>query len=106
MPHLGWFVNLIMNEVLTHIALAGRTYPLKLNEQDAQIAQQAAVKVNQKLKAFEQQYGVRDVQDLFAMVSLQLASDIIVSEKQRLDAEKEFDHIVNDISAKFEARND
>jgi cell division protein ZapA (FtsZ GTPase activity inhibitor) len=94
-----------MNETLTHIALAGRTYPLKLNEQDAQIAQQAALKVNEKLKAFEQQYGVRDVQDLFAMVSLQLASDIVVSEKQRLDSENEFNRVLNDVSAKFEARN-
>jgi cell division protein ZapA (FtsZ GTPase activity inhibitor) len=106
MPSIGWFVNVIMNEVLTHIALAGRTYPLKLNEQDAKIAQQAAIKVNEKLKAFEQQYGVRDVQDLFAMVSLQLASDIIVTEKQKVDTEKEVDLIVNDILAKFEARND
>jgi cell division protein ZapA (FtsZ GTPase activity inhibitor) len=95
-----------MNEVITHITLAGRNYPLMLNEQDAQIAQQAAFKVNEKLKAFEKQYGVRDVQDLFAMVSLQLASDMIVTEKKRSDTEKEFDHLFENISAKFETRND
>lgn len=71
-----------MQEISIALKIANRTYPLQIHAEEAETARQASEFINQKLKDFEERYGVRDVQDLFAMVSLQIATQLLEFEKQ------------------------
>ena len=57
------------------VQIGNRTYPLSVKAEEQPAVLQAAEKINQELKAFEQKFNVKDQQDLLAMFSLQLASE-------------------------------
>ncbi|CAN5545782.1 cell division protein ZapA [soil metagenome] len=61
-----------MAEISLKILIAGRTYPLTIKQEDEQSVQYAAKLINEKVKEFEQNYSVRDKQDLLAMSALNL----------------------------------
>ena len=63
-----------MAEVSLKILIAGRTYPLTVKQEDEQMVLKAAKMINDKMKEFEQNYSVRDKQDLLAMCALNLLS--------------------------------
>ena len=71
-----------MQEISIALKIANRTYPLQIRAEEAETAKLAAELINQKLKIYEERYGVRDVQDLFAMVSLEIATQLLEFEKQ------------------------
>lgn len=74
-----------MQEISIELTIAHRKYPLRISALEAESAQGAAELINQKIKAFGEQYGVRDTQDLLAMTALQLATQLIDQEKQSRD---------------------
>ncbi|MBN8697205.1 MAG: cell division protein ZapA [Bacteroidetes bacterium] len=61
-----------MADVSLKIVIAGRTYPLTVKKEDEEAVHQAAKLINEKVKEFEQNYSVRDKQDLIAMSALNL----------------------------------
>ncbi len=61
-----------MAEVSLKIFIAGRTYPLTVKQEEEERVLQVAKLINEKLKEFEQNYSVRDKQDLLAMCALNL----------------------------------
>ncbi|MBL7889155.1 MAG: cell division protein ZapA [Bacteroidia bacterium] len=61
-----------MADVSLKIVIAGRTYPLTVKKEDEEAVHQAAKLINEKVKEFEQNYSVRDKQDLLAMSALNL----------------------------------
>ncbi len=61
-----------MAEISLKVMIAGRTYPLTIKQEDEQSVQYAAKLINDKVKEFEQNYSVRDKQDLLAMSALNL----------------------------------
>lgn len=56
------------------VVVAGRTYPLSVNESEEQKVMKAAEDINKAIKLLQDNYAVRDMQDLLAMTALQLAS--------------------------------
>lgn len=66
-----------MQDLSIEVQIAGRLYPLRLKEQEAETARRAAVLINETLRSMEQRFGVRDMQDLFAMASLQLVTQLV-----------------------------
>ncbi|TNE54347.1 MAG: cell division protein ZapA [Bacteroidetes bacterium] len=56
------------------IVVAGRSYPLSVNESEEQKIKQAAEDINKSIKLLQENYAVKDMQDLLAMTALQLAS--------------------------------
>ncbi len=56
------------------VVVAGRTYPLSVNESEEQRVLKAAEDINKAIKLLQDNYAVRDMQDLLAMTALQLAS--------------------------------
>jgi len=66
-----------MQEQSIELLIAGRTYPLKIEESEVEIVQKAALLINQKLKDLELKYGVKDIQNLLAMTALQIATQLI-----------------------------
>jgi len=59
------------------VIIAGRSYPLMVQENELEKIQQAAQDINQAIDVLQKNYAVRDMQDLLAMTSLQLAIKVV-----------------------------
>ena len=63
-----------MGKVSLKVVVAGRTYPLTLNEGEEEKVLKAAEDINKAIKLLQDSYAVKDMQDLLAMTALQLAT--------------------------------
>ncbi len=63
-----------MAKVSLKVNIAGRTYPLTVNEVEEQRVLKAAEEINKAVKMLQENYAVKDMQDLLAMSALQLTS--------------------------------
>ncbi len=64
-----------MGEISIKINIADRVYPLKINSEDEENVRKAAKLVNDRIKEFQENYAVRDKQDLLSMCVLQIATE-------------------------------
>ncbi len=72
-----------MGELLSvKVSIANRTYPLRITKDEEEKVLQAAQSVNKCVKEFEENYAVKDKQDLLAMCSLQFASEAMGQHKK------------------------
>lgn len=72
-----------MNEPLKiKISIADRVYPLTVNPSQEEGMRSASKKIETMIKQFEENYAVRDKQDVLAMCALQFASQL---EQKQLD---------------------
>lgn len=71
-----------MGELSTTVTIAGRTYPLTIKKEDEASLREAARLINERVKEYEDNYSVRDKQDLLAMCALQLATQNMKLEKR------------------------
>lgn len=93
------------NELSIKVNIADRYYPLRVTPEQEEIVRQASRLINEKLKSFQQQFGVRDKQDMLSMTVLELATQLITREKiAETDGEglglhlKEIQELLKDIS--------
>jgi cell division protein ZapA (FtsZ GTPase activity inhibitor) len=63
-----------MSKISLKIVVAGRTYPLNVNEGEQKKVLKAAEDINKSIKLLQENYAVKDMQDLLAMTALQLAT--------------------------------
>lgn len=63
-----------MSKIPLKIVVAGRTYPLSVNEGEQRKVLKAAEDINNSIKLLQENYAVKDMQDLLAMTALQLAT--------------------------------
>ena len=63
-----------MGKLSIKVVIAGRNYPLTVNEQEAEKVKNAAALINTSIKRLQENYAVKDMQDLLAMTALQLAT--------------------------------
>ena len=82
-----------MAEVSLKIMIAGRTYPLSVKKEDEKAVQESAVMINEKVKEFEQNYSVRDKQDLLAMSALNLIATLKQKPEQKPELENELNQL-------------
>ena len=61
-------------KIALKIIVAGRTYPLTVNQSEQQKVLKAADDINRAIKLLQESYAVKDMQDLLAMTALQLAT--------------------------------
>jgi cell division protein ZapA (FtsZ GTPase activity inhibitor) len=59
-----------MQDISIKIAIAGRTYPLTIKREKEEFLRKAAKLIDEKIRDYEQNYSVRDKQDLLAMCAL------------------------------------
>ena len=64
-----------MAELSIKVTIANRVYPLKINDSEEENIRKAARLINEKAKEYEENFSVRDKQDLLAMAALQFASE-------------------------------
>jgi cell division protein ZapA len=72
-----------MGEISIKINIADRVYPLKINSEDEENVRKAAKLVNDRLKEFQENYAVRDKQDLLSMCVLQIATEHLNLDRQQ-----------------------
>jgi cell division protein ZapA len=58
------------------ISIADRVYPLTINMSQEEAMRSASKKIDAMIKQFEENYAVRDKQDVLAMCALQFASQM------------------------------
>jgi cell division protein ZapA len=63
-----------MSKISLKIVVAGRTYPLNVQEDEQKKVIKAAEDINNSIKLLQDNYAVKDMQDLLAMTALQLAT--------------------------------
>ena len=62
-----------MDKISLKIIIAGRTYPLTIKKEEEAVIKSAAERINSNIKKLQSSYAVKDMQDLLAMTSLQMA---------------------------------
>lgn len=63
-----------MSKLSLKVVVAGRTYPLTVNEDEKDKVIKAAEDINKSIQLLQHNYAVKDMQDLLAMTALQLAT--------------------------------
>lgn len=63
-----------MSKLSIKVVVAGRSYPLTVHENEQEKVQRAADEINKAIKTLQDNYAVKDMQDLLAMTALQLAT--------------------------------
>lgn len=71
----------MLNELSIKVNIADRHYPLKVTPEQEVVVRQAAKLINDKLKALQQQFDVRDKQDMLSMTVLELATQLITMQQ-------------------------
>ena len=70
-----------MAKLKINLVIAGRTYPLSVNNtREEEGMRKAATKINDLITRYEQNYAVSDKQDVLAMCALQFASKLEISD--------------------------
>ena len=93
-----------MPKLKINLVIAGRTYPLSVNNtREEEGMRKAATKINDLIARYEQNYAVSDKQDVLAMCALQFASKLEIADinKEATDTEafdkiKELTKLVSD----------
>ncbi|MBN9294954.1 MAG: cell division protein ZapA [Flavobacteriia bacterium] len=62
------------NKISIKVIVAGRTYPLTVIQGEEEKVYKAADDINKSIKMLQENYAVKDMQDLLAMTALQLAT--------------------------------
>lgn len=96
-----------MGEISIKINIADRVYPLKINVEEEEVVRRAAKLINDRIKEYQENYAVKDKQDLLSMCVLHYASASIRAEKKASNedtdvAEKvyQLDSLLNDFFTK------
>ena len=71
-----------MGEISIKINIADRVYPLKINMEEEEIVRKAAKMINDRIKDYQDNYAVRDKQDLLSMSVLHYATATLRAEKK------------------------
>jgi len=58
-----------MAKVSLKIVVAGRTYPLSVEENEVEKVQSAAANINKAIQALQENYAVKDMRDLITQAS-------------------------------------
>ena len=96
-----------MGEISIKITISDRIYPLKVNVEEEEIVRRAAKIINERIKEYQENYAVRDKQELLSMAGLHYATAVLRTEHkvQKQDtavADKvdELDSLLNEFFSK------
>lgn len=85
------------------LSIADRVYPLTIDASQEEGLRKAAKNIEQLAKKFEQNYAVRDKQDVLAMCALQFASKI---EQKGIDQTENTKEVTDRLKALNDLVND
>ena len=89
-----------MKKLKINIVIAGRTYPLSVNNTNEEEGmRKAANAINKLISMYEQNYAVSDKQDVLAMCALQFASKLEISSLEKDSTSKEAIQKLNELTS-------
>jgi cell division protein ZapA (FtsZ GTPase activity inhibitor) len=88
-----------LDELSIKVNIADRLYPLSVTAEQEEQVRKAAKLVNDKLKTFEQQFSVKDKQDILSMCALELATELIRLQSNSLIEDKGLSNNLMEIKA-------
>ncbi len=71
------------------VDIGGRPYSLTIGRSEEEVVRKAAIDVNRTIKKYSREFEYKDMQDLYAMVSLQYASKLMHIENEKSFRDKE-----------------
>lgn len=77
-----------MERMKIKISIADRIYPMTIRPEQEEGLRKAAKKIEEAIRSFEQNYAVRDKQDVLAMCALQFAGK---TEHNKVDNSRDVD---------------
>jgi len=86
-----------MGEISIKINIADRIYPLRIDMEEEEVIRRAAKLINDRIKEFQENYAVRDKQDLLSMCVLHYATGMLKSEKKTSADEVGVEKAVNEL---------
>jgi len=88
----------VEDKVKIKVTIAGRTYPLKVTADEEEHVRKAVDFIDERIKLIEKKYAIKDIQDVQALILLELASELnYLKEKQEIDArvlEEKINHLL------------
>ncbi|WP_298777739.1 cell division protein ZapA [uncultured Polaribacter sp.] len=88
-----------MEKLKINIVIAGRTYPLSVNnEKEEEGMRKAANAINNLISRYEQNYAVSDKQDVLSMCALQFASKLEINSLEKDSSSKEAIKKINELT--------
>ena len=92
-----------MEKLSLNVVIGGRTYPLKVNVGEEVQIQKAAEDINRAIRLLQENYAVKDMQDLLAMSSLQLLSKASTRSNKTEDSDySEIEEALSNIESKLD----
>jgi cell division protein ZapA len=90
----------MINSLRIKVTIGDRVYPLTIRDESEEEGIRAAVKkINDLVKKFEQNYEVRDKQDVLAMCALQFASQQEVKSVQENVVSEQVENKLRELSS-------
>jgi len=77
------------DKVKIKVSIAGRIYPLKVTPDEEEHVRKAVDFIEERIKLIEKKYAIRDLQDIQALILLELASELHFL-KQKNDNDAQF----------------
>lgn len=82
-----------MSELSIKITIANRVYPLSIKAEEEERIRRTAKMINDRIRDYENDYAVKDKQDLLAMCALELGS----SNEVALGKWEESEELIEDV---------
>ncbi|WP_159947813.1 cell division protein ZapA [Polaribacter septentrionalilitoris] len=88
-----------MGKLKINVVIAGRTYPLSVNNtREEEGMRKAANAINKLISMYEQNYAVSDKQDVLAMCALQFASKLEISSLEKDSTNEELTNKIKELT--------
>jgi len=63
-------------KVKINVSVAGRNYPLKVTPSEEEHVREAVDFIEQRINFIEQKYAIKDIQDIQALILIELSSEL------------------------------
>jgi cell division protein ZapA (FtsZ GTPase activity inhibitor) len=83
-----------MSELQIKVNVANRQYPLKINREDEEAVRKAAQLISDKIKEYQNNFAVTDMQDLLAMCAMHFVTELVNKENKTEQVNPDDDQIL------------
>ena len=86
-----------MGEFSIKVNIADRFYPLTIVSEQEEMVRKAAKLINDKLKLLQQQFEVKDKQDLLSMIALETTTELLAIQNRNSLEDNKLDNQLTEI---------
>jgi len=92
-----------MGELSIKLTIANRVYPLSIKRSDEENVRKATKLIESSIRDYEENYSVRDKQDLLAMCALQFANQVVSDEGRFVSEDNSMEERLIDLDHEISA---